>query len=39
MLPLSFSYDHRVINGADAAKFVVRLSALLAKPFGLLANV
>jgi pyruvate dehydrogenase E2 component (dihydrolipoamide acetyltransferase) len=21
MLPLSMSYDHRVINGADAAKF------------------
>ncbi len=39
MLPLSLSYDHRVINGADAARFVVRLSALLAQPFGLLANV
>ena len=39
MLPISLSYDHRVINGADAAKFVVRLSALLAQPFGLLANV
>ena len=22
MLPLSLSYDHRVINGADAARFV-----------------
>jgi len=39
MMPLSLSYDHRVINGADAARFVVRLSALLAQPFGLLANV
>lgn len=39
MMPLSFSYDHRVINGADAARFVVRLSSLLAQPFGLLANV
>ncbi len=39
MMPMSLSYDHRVINGADAAKFVVRLSALLAQPFGLLANV
>jgi len=26
MLPLSLSYDHRVINGADAARFIVRLS-------------
>lgn len=25
MLPLSLSYDHRVINGADAAQFVRRL--------------
>jgi pyruvate dehydrogenase E2 component (dihydrolipoamide acetyltransferase) len=22
MLPLSLSYDHRLINGADAARFV-----------------
>lgn len=22
LLPLSLSYDHRVINGADAARFV-----------------
>ena len=39
ILPLSLSYDHRVIDGADAARFVVRLSALLSQPFGLLANV
>jgi pyruvate dehydrogenase E2 component (dihydrolipoamide acetyltransferase) len=38
MLPLSLSYDHRVINGADAARFIVRLSSLLSQPFGLLAN-
>ncbi|WP_166820626.1 2-oxo acid dehydrogenase subunit E2 [Thalassoroseus pseudoceratinae] len=25
-LPLSLSYDHRVINGADAARFMVKLS-------------
>jgi pyruvate dehydrogenase E2 component (dihydrolipoamide acetyltransferase) len=25
MLPISLSYDHRVINGADAARFVSRL--------------
>lgn len=29
MLPLSLSYDHRVINGADAARFARRLSELL----------
>ncbi|MBW3543744.1 MAG: 2-oxo acid dehydrogenase subunit E2 [Planctomycetes bacterium] len=29
MLPLSFSYDHRVINGADAARFIVKLSQSL----------
>ncbi|MFP6766462.1 MAG: 2-oxo acid dehydrogenase subunit E2, partial [Planctomycetaceae bacterium] len=29
MLPLSLSYDHRVINGAAAARFVVRLGQLL----------
>ena len=27
MLPLSLSYDHRVINGADAARFIVKLAA------------
>lgn len=30
MLPLSLSYDHRAVNGADAAKFTVMLSNLLA---------
>ena len=30
MLPLSLSYDHRVINGADAARFTHKLSKLLA---------
>lgn len=25
MLPLSLSYDHRVINGADAARFVLKI--------------
>ena len=29
MLPLSLSYDHRVIDGASAARFIVHLSALL----------
>jgi len=30
MLPLSLSYDHRAINGAEAAQFAVLLSELLA---------
>jgi pyruvate dehydrogenase E2 component (dihydrolipoamide acetyltransferase) len=29
MLPLSLSYDHRVIDGAQAARFITRLSAIL----------
>jgi pyruvate dehydrogenase E2 component (dihydrolipoamide acetyltransferase) len=29
MLPLSLSYDHRVINGADAARFVRKIAASL----------
>ncbi|WP_054110723.1 2-oxo acid dehydrogenase subunit E2 [Brevundimonas sp. AAP58] len=32
MLPLSLSYDHRVINGADAARFVKSVGAALADP-------
>lgn len=35
MLPLSLSYDHRVINGADAARFVVRFGRLLSDHFNL----
>ncbi|WOG28480.1 pyruvate dehydrogenase complex dihydrolipoyllysine-residue acetyltransferase [Endozoicomonas sp. 8E] len=30
MCPLSLSYDHRVVNGADAARFTTLLSNLLA---------
>jgi pyruvate dehydrogenase E2 component (dihydrolipoamide acetyltransferase) len=30
MLPLSLSYDHRVIDGAQAARFIVHLGGLLA---------
>ncbi|MES2661682.1 MAG: 2-oxo acid dehydrogenase subunit E2 [Pseudomonadota bacterium] len=30
VLPLSLSYDHRVIDGADAARFTTRLCELLA---------
>jgi len=29
LLPLSLSYDHRVINGADAAKFCTQLKSVL----------
>jgi pyruvate dehydrogenase E2 component (dihydrolipoamide acetyltransferase) len=36
MLPLSLSYDHRVINGADAARFITKVSGLLADPSQLL---
>ena len=32
MLPLSLSYDHRVIDGAEAARFVVFLAKTLADP-------
>jgi len=30
MVPLSFSYDHRVIDGAAAARFTAFLASLLA---------
>ncbi|MBM4075277.1 MAG: pyruvate dehydrogenase, partial [Planctomycetes bacterium] len=36
MLPLSLSYDHRVINGADAARFIVKLGNMLTDAFRLL---
>jgi pyruvate dehydrogenase E2 component (dihydrolipoamide acetyltransferase) len=29
VLPVSLSYDHRVINGADAARFMLALGAAL----------
>lgn len=32
MLPLSLSYDHRVINGADAARFCVAIGQALSDP-------
>ena len=38
MLPLSLSYDHRVINGADGARFLRRLVELLADPFRLIVE-
>jgi pyruvate dehydrogenase E2 component (dihydrolipoamide acetyltransferase) len=39
MLPLSLSYDHRVIDGALAAKFTTYLAQVLAEPRGLLEAV
>jgi len=30
LLPLALSYDHRVVNGADAGRFLTRLTELLA---------
>jgi len=35
MLPLSLSYDHRAINGADAARFIRKLSGSLTNLFEL----
>ena len=32
MMPLDLSYDHRVINGADAARFMAHFTKLLADP-------
>jgi pyruvate dehydrogenase E2 component (dihydrolipoamide acetyltransferase) len=39
MVPLSLSYDHRVIDGALAARFTTRLAEHLASPQGLLEAV
>ncbi len=33
ILPISLSYDHRIIDGAEAARFVVHLSQSLGKDF------
>lgn len=32
MMPVSLSYDHRIINGADAARFLRRLAEILEHP-------
>lgn len=39
MLPLSLSYDHRVIDGADAARFTTWLSGALGDVGGLLEAI
>ena len=36
MVPLDLSYDHRVINGADAARFTAHLIELLSDPRAML---
>jgi pyruvate dehydrogenase E2 component (dihydrolipoamide acetyltransferase) len=36
MLPLSLTYDHRVIDGADGCRFLSRLVQLLGDPLRLL---
>jgi pyruvate/2-oxoglutarate dehydrogenase complex dihydrolipoamide acyltransferase (E2) component len=36
MVPLDLSYDHRVINGADAARFLVRHAELIGDPRNML---
>jgi len=38
MLPLCVSYDHRVIDGADAARFTRRLAELLENPLLMLLH-
>jgi pyruvate dehydrogenase E2 component (dihydrolipoamide acetyltransferase) len=37
-MPISLSYDHRVIDGADAARFVRRLAELLENPMVMLLH-
>jgi pyruvate dehydrogenase E2 component (dihydrolipoamide acetyltransferase) len=37
-MPLSLSYDHRVIDGADAARFARRLAELLENPMVMLLH-
>ena len=39
LLPLSLSYDHRVIDGASAARFTSYLAQSLAEPRGLVEAV
>jgi pyruvate dehydrogenase E2 component (dihydrolipoamide acetyltransferase) len=37
MMALSLSFDHRVVDGASAARFLQRVKALIERPFALLA--
>jgi pyruvate dehydrogenase E2 component (dihydrolipoamide acetyltransferase) len=36
MMPMTIGWDHRVINGADAARFLQQVKALLEEPFAAL---
>jgi pyruvate dehydrogenase E2 component (dihydrolipoamide acetyltransferase) len=38
MMPLSLSYDHRLVDGADAARFLARLKDALEQPMLLALN-
>jgi pyruvate dehydrogenase E2 component (dihydrolipoamide acetyltransferase) len=38
MLPLSLSYDHRVIDGADAARFTRKIAEMLENPLVMLLH-
>ncbi len=38
LLPLSLSYDHRVIDGADAARFTRKLAEMLENPLEMLLH-
>lgn len=38
LLPVSLSYDHRVVNGADAVRFIRAMAASLATPLSLLID-
>jgi pyruvate dehydrogenase E2 component (dihydrolipoamide acetyltransferase) len=39
ILPLSLSYDHRVIDGADGARFLRTLADMLSDPYSLLIEI
>ncbi len=32
-LPLSLTFDHQIVDGADGAKFLAELAAILAHPY------
>jgi pyruvate dehydrogenase E2 component (dihydrolipoamide acetyltransferase) len=36
MLPLSLSVDHRIVDGADAARFIKDVMVMLADPVAML---
>ena len=39
MLPLSLAFDHRVVDGAEAARFVSDIMAMLEDPEALLLRI